>query len=160
MLLVLQPFIRSVTTILTKTMSFRMCPYLKALRPSSSYCSSSPDSSESNLRRPGGMRMFQKRVVRQAHHHEQSRRVAINLRASWFGRLTMTVRILEPSRAHDITALTPLSTTPVRSYSVPDTTAFSSASNTLPPLNAALLPQWLSDVPYGALSDHKASAKG
>ena len=55
-------------------MSFRMCPYLKALRPSSSYCSSSPDSSESNLRRPGGMRMFQKRVVRQAHHDSEDTR--------------------------------------------------------------------------------------
>jgi hypothetical protein len=50
---------------------------LKALLPSSFYCSSSPDSSESNLRRPSGMRIFR-------------RRVAINLRAS---------------RAHDITAL-------------------------------------------------------
>ena len=67
------------------------------------------------------------------------KRVAINFRAS---------------RAHDISALTPPSTTPVRFSSVPDTTAFSSASNTLPLLNAALLPQWLSDVPYGALSDH------
>ena len=53
--------------------------YLKALPPSNSYSSSSPDSSESYLRRPSGMRIFQKRV-------------AINLRAS---------------RAHDITALTP-----------------------------------------------------
>ena len=36
---------------------------LKALSLSSSYCSSSSDSPESNLRRPGELRIFQKRVA-------------------------------------------------------------------------------------------------